>query len=420
MSTQTHGEALTSDVFRSDATQVLGRLRSALLAVLAAVPGRPIRRPSELERALGIGNRPAWQLFRFAHAANPVAQGHNVPGPGPMRRFIGALEAHHVSGNVLAELSGAYAAFERLVETHADDRRTFDSIISGSTEVGADALALPHKRAAFRANSHLWGVQARTQLGCTILKESSPAGSWDSALLQGYVNLRRLRSVPIISGVGITFRDEVKGAFELPRQARREPFIPREELTQGVPLLREFCSQPMPEFHLLQYEIDRADMELVANGVGNQSAITYVMGDIVRGAAGPAPEDKLGNIRSIARVRIPAEVLVQDFLVDEDFFRTSDFRVSVLTEQSRSARETPPGFTPADLLGVKETVSYLGKAASVIHSPDVPRYAEMIDYTMRCLGWDVGRFDLYRCRVEYPIVSSLIMVELMVPQNPAG
>ena len=70
------------------------------------------------------------------------------------------------------------------------------------------------------------------------------------------------------------------------------------------------------------------------------------------------------------------------------------------------------------MLHLRETVIHLGKGPAVVHSPDVPRLAEMVEYACEQLGWDVNRFDAYRCRVEYPVMSSKVTMRFELPERP--
>ena len=63
-------------------------------------------------------------------------------------------------------------------------------------------------------------------------------------------------------------------------------------------------------------------------------------------------------------------------------------------------------------------VSYLGKGPSVLHTPDVPRYAQMGRYVFERVGWDGDRFDVYRCRVEYPVMPSSVAMCFDLPEAP--
>ena len=56
----------------------------------------------------------------------------------------------------------------------------------------------------------------------------------------------------------------------------------------------------------------------------------------------------------------------------------------------------------------------------MLHTADVPRYPKIAGYVFDRLGWDGSRFDVYRCRVQYPIVPSSVMLQFELPEKPAG
>jgi hypothetical protein len=58
---------------------------------------------------------------------------------------------------------------------------------------------------------------------------------------------------------------------------------------------------------------------------------------------------------------------------------------------------------------------YLGKGPSVLCSADVPRYPEMAAYALARLGSNGDRFDVYRCRVEYPVLATTVRVIFSLP-----
>ena len=55
---------------------------------------------------------------------------------------------------------------------------------------------------------------------------------------------------------------------------------------------------------------------------------------------------------------------------------------------------------------------------SVVHAPYVPRYTEMIGYTLDKLGWDSKRFDVYRVRMQFPIIPTSVLVTYELPEAP--
>jgi len=59
----------------------------------------------------------------------------------------------------------------------------------------------------------------------------------------------------------------------------------------------------------------------------------------------------------------------------------------------------------------------LGAGPDAIHLSDLPRYPEMIAQVCDRLGWDVSQFDVYRCRIEYPIMTSLAAIWFPMPEK---
>ncbi len=411
------GQAQT---FERQATAVLHRLRASLSVLIGAVPSvGELRKAADLQRALGIGSTLAWQVYKLAHARDPLAEASSVPRAGGMKRLFEAAARRGVPAEHIEASAAAIQEFDELVKVHAGDRAAFDSMVSGLTDEGSQLADAQQKRAAFRANSYLWGVQARTQLKCSILSPSSSSStSMDLLQLQGYVSLRRFRrAIPLlISGIGLMDDDEHKHNILPPY--RREPLVGDGAAAQGALLLTEFCSQPPPEIRTRRSEAGDVQTELVACGVGNESAVTYMFGDVVRSLPGPYSDDTRPGLAGHAWVRVPAEVLIHDVLIHEEAFGVLTPKTSVYGDHNRSPGASAFDLSEANLLGVKESAVYMGKGPSVLQTLDVPRYPEMAQYAFDRLGWDGEKFDVYRCRVAYPVMPSSVVVRFELPEKP--
>ncbi len=407
-----------AQTFERQATAVLHRLRASLSVLIGAVPSAgELRKAADLQRALGIGNTLAWQVYKLAHARDPLAEASSVPRAGGMKRLFEAAARRGVPAKHIEASTAAIQEFDELVKVHAGDRAAFDSMISGLSDEGSQLADAQQKRAAFRANSHLWGVQARTQLKCSILSlSSSSSTSMDLVQLQGYVSLRRFRrAVPLlISGIRLT--DD--GERNILPPYSREPLVGDGAATQGALLLPEFCSQPPPEIRTRRSEAGDVQTELVAFGVGNESAVTYMVGDVVRSLPGPYSDDATPALAGHAWIRVPAEALIHDVLVHEEAFGVLTPKTFVYGGHNRSTGTSAFDQSEANLLGVKESTVYMGKGPSVLQTLDVPRYPEMAQYAFDRLGWDGEKFDVYRCRVEYPVMPSSVVVQFDLPEKP--
>jgi hypothetical protein len=62
----------------------------------------------------------------------------------------------------------------------------------------------------------------------------------------------------------------------------------------------------------------------------------------------------------------------------------------------------------------------LGQGTSVLPTPDVPRYVEMADYVAERVRWDLDQFEVYRCRVEYPVMHSAVVIRFDLPKGRAS
>lgn len=414
-SLQTHSAMPTETAaFEQEVSNVLGRLRGALAAVIAAVPGN-VAKAADLQRALKIDMKLSWKLFKVITAADPLAAGPHVPGSANMRTFLRAAGKRGVPAALIDSAARMAGDFREVVAAHAGDRAAFDSMVSGlaTGDVG-EQIHLQHKRAAFRANRHIWGLQARTHLRCLFVQPADDPAMLSVAVVQGYVDLRRLRThVPlVVSRVRVTDND---GTI---RQVARQPLDPAGETTHGIALIREFCSQPLPQFRTTDGEGGFVLGELLTDGVGNKAALTCIDGHVTP-MAGPRYRDERNQfLRSAIRVRIPSEALVFDVLMREGTFDDVHPTVAIYGEDL-SGGPGPGGPQERDRLALNESVVYLGRGPSVLHTPDVPRYTDLARYAFARLGWDSEQFLVYRCRVEYPVMAGTVRISMELPQRPA-
>jgi len=405
---------IQGDQFEHEAATVLRRLRAMLSALIGAIPSARINKAADLQRALDIPNTLAWQVFKLAQSEDPLADGSNVPGSAAMKRFFDAAEARGVRADIIEAGLDAMRAFQMLVKAHAGTRSAFDSMISTLDGNGSDQVNLQHKRAAYKANSHIWGVQAQTQLSCFMFQPSArQTDQLDFVALRGLLGLRRLRRDAswVVSHVRVADDDG-----QVRRPLNRSPIDPVETGSPGVSLLREFCSRPLPKFRSVMTESGFMNVELEPTSIGSRSAITCLIGDMYWDAFARYQDEHNQTHRAQTMVRTPCEALIHDVLVYEGTFGSAMPKLLVYGDH-RNVDPALPG-RACDLLATSESVVYLGKGASVLHTPNVPRYAEMAQYALDRAGWDGGKFDVFRCRVEFPVMPSSVVMQFDLPEKP--
>lgn len=117
-------------------------------------------------------------------------------------------------------------------------------------------------------------------------------------------------------------------------------------------------------------------------------------------------------------LQTPARVLLSDVLIAEG---THGLMPQIRAKVLRNFTGTSPSESSElskDTLDEPDVVQ-LGQGASVLETTDVPRYPELFSHVCREMNWDPSVFHVFRCRVEYPIMPSMLWLEYDLPKKPA-
>lgn len=406
----------TTSSFDQEVDGVLRELRPALVALLERLDP-PVRRATHLRKVLNLSQQASWSLFNAATTRDPRSLVSLLPGRRVMDGFFSAVaEQPSVPAELVERARAAFSQFEESVARHAGSRDAFGTMISDAADGESEqeaAVDFKQKRAAFRANALLWGRQAVVSCGTTIVCPSRTHEHLDVAILNGLIDLRRTRrGVPL----QLMSRRKTKNDDEtepISRAVSFEPIDPREDKPDSFGLLQDFCSRPLPRFRL------RGDLsiyqryELVSESIGASSKMTYFSGVIARKMW---IRQSIGAREDIHRVRViamPVETEISDLIVHESVCEGLVPEVKVYSV----SLDGPQRVSEENLLPFVERIEDLGAGVEVARTPLVPRYTEMVEYVMGRLGWKSDEFRIFRCRVDYPVIHTLLSVYLKSPSR---
>jgi hypothetical protein len=185
-----------------------------------------------------------------------------------------------------------------------------------------------------------------------------------------------------------------------------EPFVP------------EFSSEPTPAFQHIPDLAGQVRVALAPGPIGATGKATYVSGQVFRNIGRRYGSAERRTVRQTSHVSWPIRVIYRDLLVRGDVWGplNSSARVYsalgglVLDHEQR--REE-------DVLPMRVDVESLGAGLSGLKTPDMPRYAEMLQWAFRRVGWRAEQFHAYRIRVMYPVLPSTIVWSLELPLQHA-
>lgn len=383
----------SSSSFEQEARVVLTSLRTAMGRMLAAVPGQPTR-PTDLKETLDIRFSLAWEAFKVAQATDPFQVAAYIPRAEAMAKLFDAAKARHVKAGVITALEEIYADFLQLVQRHAGERSTFDAMVAALGGEGSEQIGLKDRRAAFRVEANLWGMQARVWHKLTIGNAGPTDPVADAIAVTGCIGFHALRPVPPVP----LFR----------RFATSEKHGPQGPITEAVEapnVLKEFCSRPTPVVSVIA---DGAAVNDVfqPDGVGRTALIDcYVRQQRL---AIPFHGEHFWTHASF--VHTPCEWMVMDMLVPAERWNSASASVRTFG----NVANVPQALTcdPNLVMPTREVVRHLGTSIDALFDPLLPRGPELVRYVLAGMGWSEMEFDIFRCVVRYPILHSVVSIEI--------
>src|SRR5262249_10458078 len=152
----------------------------------------------------------------------------------------------------------------------------------------------------------LWGRHIRVSSATLIVHPGTTSGMIDELIIRGVTGLQTTRRATLHT---VAYRWHSRSTGE-PDQATFEALDPRESQPNSIGLLRDFCSQPTPEFRIRADREGYTSHEFVGRDLGPSGEISYFTGHIARNsdiAPGHAPG---AEAALVYMVNTPTELLL--------------------------------------------------------------------------------------------------------------
>ncbi len=393
--------------FETHVVQVLRDLQEAFLGLIEGLP-RPAPRAADLEKALGVSRTLGWQIHRLATAPSPLEAGGHVPGAEAVGQVLRGARAAGVADNRIARAAEAMKVFESFVERHAGDRALFETMIGSLTGESTETMGVKLRRQAFRVHSQIWGMQVKTFLASAALFPGKDSDHQDIVTIRGMHEIKRLRRGMSLLVSGQQMVD-----------CENRPLLPTERIEDapgpGPALLREFCSEDLPELEsVVENEILYTFMR--DSPLGNTGVKTIFLSDVTRDMQWRPKNGTWAYIDAVSILK-PTERLVIDTMIHKDMYGVLEPTVRVYGSLRHLGVANPYGYQDDEVLPVKPDLRYCGRGPGVLATPHVPRYREMVESVLGRTGLDPEAFDLYRCTLEYPLLSTMVQVKFDLPEQ---
>lgn len=363
---------------------------------------------TELMRLSGADRTICWRVFRVAYAEDVAAEAKNVPSPAYLKKLLAAAESAGISGDTIRAVVEAAEGFQRFIKGTATDRAAFVTMTAGvSSDTGGEKILSAQRRAVYRGQSHVSGVQTDLQYQSAILMRSA-AGGTDTLALTTQRGLRRLRPearLPLYAyhtnPSGKPGVVEVEGAID-----------PEAAAKYGLPLLPRFSKRPFPEVERWPLTAGFCMHNVAGREVGAKSDLDFSIGTYKENAALMTDADAGGGERrlyhlSFAYTRKPVALGVHEVLVHRESLK--GVKPELMVYQYTEGMVSQEAARNAQQYPLEERLMRLGRADNATLD-EIPWYGEMVRYATGLKGWDLKEFDVWRVRIPYPILNSMVRI----------
>ncbi len=360
---------------------------------------------SEISQALGIHRKLAWQIMKVAYATDPFVAAKHMPVAKSHQSWLTSLHKESHSKDLIQSTLDACDEFEAAVARHASNRTEFDMIVDSIGATGDVHVEERWRQSAFEGNSFTLGGHCKVLMALCILMPSDDKHSYfHAAQIRGIMGFRQTRAgIRWVVNQSVALDDSSQSESGMQRVAI-DPEAAR--ANNGVPVLPEFCTSPMPALTRKHGQGGMMQDEFLPSCVGMQGERSLVTGEILRNIAPvhATPEDRVAHFGTA--VRTPAQLLHFDLFVRSGLFGDVQRELCVFSDLA-----SPVSFEEQDALSVSGHVVKMGLGVSLAQTPDIPGYADLASTVFSRLRISPSDYELYRIRMAYPPMPTTVMVK---------
>lgn len=401
--------ATQAQPFEQHFPRSLENLRAALTELYVALGANP-EEPQAVARRFGMHRNLAWKLTRVMRSQGAGGVLQYLPGNQGIERAIEAFRAAGAPEARLASVQRAQAEFDAMVELHAGDRATLELMLDSLGLEGENDALEASRLMAFRGNSGIWGIQARTRLRTDFIAPNPAEPELlDLVQISALIDLRRFRP----DATWPLFHRSQYNDDGSRREARIEPIDATAGDHEDSMLWREFCSERGPEIRVVPTRLG-SRYELIGQTIGNRGKTTCVQGGVTRKFA-PRFRDELNTRGDFsAQINAPTQHLVFDLIVHRDL--ADEIQPEALVLQSGTSE--PGQYADAARIPCPERLRVLDSVPPRLSTPLFKRYAELANRVYERMAWHPDDFRALRYEMKCPPLHSVVLLHYELPSAP--
>jgi hypothetical protein len=390
------------------------RLAVAARAVIAAVdaviddlPDRP-NRPSALAERLGVNKVLTSRVLKALREPDLVESLYGLPGSEPLQRLVRAAEkAGSGSSSARAALE-AIESFESVVRTDFGTRERLSALLAAHRPMVRAKVELAAKQSIFRGISQIRGRFIEHYEVIILVRPNSDGRRVDYLTLTALKGIRGLTPDTVVNET-IVAESPHAG---LPMNVNGRPIRGVDDV-----ILRELCSDPMPELALVANDAC-TQLRISSLGVSSKGSAELVLAMAQMGYGSvhaTATDERAGFFLNVEE---PMRSLWLTVAVHEGLGWEEPPLVRAFDAGARVSRPEDYRKRESSHLQVAIELDELGNDVAGWRSMRWPRLLEALRLATDRAGWSLDGYHAYRTRVEYPLYASEVGLTFKRPAPP--
>jgi hypothetical protein len=111
------------------------------------------------------------------------------------------------------------------------------------------------------------------------------------------------------------------------------------------------------------------------------------------------------------QITIPATVVIVDKLIHRSLPKWN-YNLAVHWQGPRELFDPMVGMKELHALPFRERITKLAAGAAGAYLREVPQYLDLLNHATSRVGWRLQDFDVYRIRIEYPLLYTALLMTL--------
>jgi len=380
--------------------EVLHLVRTSLSQLIISSGADPSK-TRETARHLNLSNNLVWPVSRFINADDITTASGDVLDRLKFEKICDACYEKGAPPALIRQTREAIAKLHEVITVSAGDRQSFTLMLTGLGHEDVTQRQEDTRKMAFLSNSSLWGVQCRHSFKTVIFAPNADDPDYvDAIRIFGMVDFRRLRPVawPLYRMHGYYDDGSVRPGTGI-------PIAPPIEGIGPIPLLKEFCSDPLPALRSVEKDFGQ-QFDLKAGPIGNAGLLTCVIADrLVKWQSAYLIPEINEYMGALFDLMTPLEHMLFDVFIHKDLPHSGPPQ-SVLLDRLTAPRGYDPKNDALLHMPLSNKVLPLGSGLVGNASSQYPRYPQLIKYVFDQVGMAADEFQGYRLSIRYPQIPT--------------